>query len=146
MRIMECGPTNPSNKRTCSKISKDRWKEKRSKLTKAVEDVKELKKEGVKLRKSNQDMVRLNHNITRERDELRMANNTLKTEAQAATNKKNRRIESLAQEIEKQEGIIEQLEAENQLQSKSMKVTAPLTKSIDGYGGYYLQELFLGQK
>jgi FtsZ-binding cell division protein ZapB len=116
------------------------------KLTKAVEDVKELKKEGMKLKKSNQDLVRLNHNITRERDELRMANNTLKTEAQAATNKKNRRIESLAQEIEKQEGIIEQLEAENQLQSKSMKVTAPLTKSIDGYGGYYLQELFLGQK
>jgi predicted RNase H-like nuclease (RuvC/YqgF family) len=111
---MECGPTNPSNKRTCSKISKDRWKEKRSKLTKAVEDVKELKKEGVKLRKSNQDMVRLNHNITRERDELRMANNALKSAAQAAANEKNWIIESLSQELDEQKGIIKQLEAEKQ--------------------------------
>jgi hypothetical protein len=46
-----------------------------SKLTKTVEDVKELKKEGVKLQKSNQDLVRLNNHITRERDELRLANN-----------------------------------------------------------------------
>jgi chromosome segregation ATPase len=136
MRIMECGPTNPSNKRTRSEISKDWWKEKRSKLTKAVEDVKDLKKEGVKLQKSNQDLVRLNHNITQKRDELRMANNALKSEAQAAANEKNRIIESLAQVQDEQKGIIKQLEAEKQLQSESMERTAPLIKSLEEYGGF----------
>jgi hypothetical protein len=75
---MECGPTNTDNNRTCSEISKDWWKEE---LTKAVEDMKELKKEGMKLQKSNQDLVRLNYHITRERDELRMAKDALKSEA-----------------------------------------------------------------
>jgi hypothetical protein len=105
---MEFRPTNTNNKRTRWGISDDWWKEKHSKLTKEVEDVKELKKEGVKLWKGNQDLVRLNNHIAWERDELRLANDTLKSEVLAAATiahesyeEKIRIIESLAQEGDK---------------------------------------------
>jgi hypothetical protein len=70
-------------KKKHNNLKKDIRKRKLNKIERITKQkVAFFMKEGVKLQKSNQNLVRLNNHITREGDELRLANNALKSEAQ----------------------------------------------------------------